>query len=261
MDLRQQVLGTRTTVDGWVLRARTAEEPQPGAELQADDRIWPARRVSETARLALVGASEHLQLACQVVDGPRGYATALHTVLRGALLGAVTAVWVLGPPEADERQQRGLRLAAKWYGRKAQYDEACRPHCPPEDLSVLNDQVQHSKAQAAMVKALWTATPTMTEAQSPSDTQVMEWVADYMFGNDEARAASIMRYWSELSGDAHALGWQLVSRRTSPLMREPGGFRLASTEADISHIADPYLASFTVLKRGWSLFDQRCSGS
>jgi hypothetical protein len=260
VDLRQQVLETRATVDGWVLRARSAEEPQPGAELQVDDRVWPARRVSETARLALIGASEHLQMACQVVDGPRGYATALHTVLRGALLGAATAVWLLGPSEADERQQRGLRLAAKWYWRKAQYDEYCRPHCPPEELPILNDQIQHSKAQESKVKALWEATPTFNAGESPTDTKVMKWVADFMFANDEARSASVMRYWSELSGDAHALGWQLVSRRTSPLVREPGGFRLTSTEGAISHIADPYLAGFTVLRRGWSLFDQRCSG-
>lgn len=260
MDLRQQVLQTRPTVDGWVFRARSTEEPQPGAQLETDDRVWPARRVSETARLALVASSEHLQLACQVVDGPRGYATALHTVLRGALLGAATAVWTLGPDDAQERQQRGLRSAAEWYRRKAQYDETCRPHCPPADLAILDDQIQYSKDQRAGVEALWAATPTITARESPKDTKVIDWVADFLFADDAVRATSIRRHWSELSGDAHALGWQLVSRRTSPLLREPGGFRVTATEGTINHIADPYLAAFTVAKWGWGLFDRRCTG-
>jgi hypothetical protein len=259
VDLRRRVLETRATVDGWVHRARSVEEPQPGAELQKDDRVWPPRRVSETARLALVASSEHLQLACQVVDGPRGYATAVHTVLRGALLGAATGVWVLGPDLAAERQQRGLRLAAEWYRRKAQYDATCRPHCPTEDLATLEAQIQYSKEQQAKVEDLWASTPTITARENPKDTKVINWVADFMFGYDEARATSVRRYWSELSGDAHALGWQLVSRRTSPLLREPGGFHVTSAEGSLRHIADPYLAAFTVLKRGWGLFDQRCT--
>lgn len=259
MDLQGQVLKTRSTVDGWVLRASVPEEPQPGAELEADDRVWPARRVSETARLALVASSEHLQLACQVVDGPRGYVTALHSVLRGALLGAVTAVWTLGPDDALERQQRGLRSAAEWYRRKAQSDEASRPHCPASDLVTLEAQIQYSRSQQKGVESLWAPTPTLTAGERPKDTKVLNWVADFLFADDLVKATSIRRYWSELSGDAHALGWQLVSRRTSPLRREHGGFHVTGVEGSIAHVADPYLAAFTVLRRGWSLFDQRCT--
>ena len=186
--------------------------------------------------------------------------TALHTVLRGALLGAATAVWTLGPDDAIERQQRALRLAKLWYQRKAQYDETCRPHCPPEDLPILNHQIQHSKEQRAKVRALWAATSTITAIEEPTDTKVINWVADFLFGDDAVKATSIRGYWSELSGDAHALGWQLVSRRTSPLLRESGGFRVTSAEGGIDHVADPYLAAFAVAKRGWSLFDRRCTG-
>ena len=247
-------------MDGWVTRARSPEAPQRGANLAADDTVWPARRVSETARLALVASSEHLQLACQVVDGPRGYATALHTVLRGALLGAATAVWIVGPDDAQERQQRALRLAAEWYRRIGQYGEISRPHCPPQDLSNLDDQIQHSRAQQDKVRILWKATPTITAREKPKDTKVIDWIADFLFHTDASKATSVRRQWAELSGDAHALGWQLVTRRTAPMTREPGGFRLTATEGSIEQIAEPYLAAFDVLKRGWSLFDRRCTG-
>lgn len=260
MDRKAQILETRVTVDGWVLRARAAEEPQSGADLEFDDKIFPARRVSETARLALIASSEHLQLACQVVDGPRGYTTALNTVLRSALLGAATAVWIVGPSDSHERQQRALRHAREWYRRIAMYGETCRPHCPPQDRHLLEEQIRHSRAQAAAVRNLWQETHTLSADEKPEDTKIIGWVADFLFLPDMAKATTIRRDWAEHSGDAHALGWQLVTRRTAPLQREPGGFRITAAKADVEKFADPYLAAFSVLRRGWSFFDQRCTG-
>lgn len=260
MQRKAEILETREIVDSWVLRARSAEEPQPGADLESDDKIFPARRVSETARLALIASSEHLQLACQIVDGPRGYATALHTVLRSALLGAATAVWITGPSDPHERQQRALRHAREWYRRIALYSEACRPHCPSQDLPLLERQIKDARAQAVAVRKLWKASSTLTSEEKPEDTKIIGWAADFLFPTDSAKAATIRRDWAEHSGDAHALGWQLVTRRTSPLQREPSGFRITTAEADIDKVADPYLAAFAVLRRGWSFFDQRCTG-
>ncbi len=260
VDCKDQVLATRTAVDAWVQRASSLEEPQPGSDLESDDRIFPARRVSETARLALIASSEHLQLACQVVDGPRGYATALHTVLRGALLGAATAVWLVGPSDPHERQQRALRHAREWYRRMAQYSETCRPHCPPQDVPRLDEQIDHAKEQAAAVRGLWRASSTLTADHQPRDTEIIGWVADFLFATDLDRATTIRRDWAEHSGDAHALGWQLVTRRTSPMRREPGVYRITMSQADVDRLADPYLAAFAVLRRGWSYFDQRCTG-
>lgn len=260
MDREAQILHTRATVDGWVLRGRSPEEPQPGADLASDDKLFPARRTSESARLALIASSEHLQLACQVVDGPRGYATALHTVLRSALLGAATAVWIVGPSDPHERQQRALRQAREWYRRVALYGETCRPHCPPQELPHLSRQIEDARAQAAVVRGLWQASPTLTADEKPDDTKIVGWVADFLFPSDLAKATTIRRDWAEHSGDAHALGWQLLSRRTSPLQRERSGFHMTVAEADVDKVADPYLAAFAVLKRGWGFFDQRCTG-
>ena len=71
-------------------------------------------------------------------------------------------------------------MAAEWYRRKAQYDETCRPHCPTEDLSTLDDQIQYSEEQQEKVKALWAGTPTITARESPNDTKVINWVADFL---------------------------------------------------------------------------------
>lgn len=81
-----------------------------------------------------------------------------------------------------------------------------------------------------------------------------------MIANDLAEATFIRRDWAEHSGDAHALGWQLLARRTAPMKRDGSGFRVTAAEAGIEQVADPSLAAFAVLKRGWGLFDQRCTG-
>lgn len=259
MDQFTIILETRPPVDGWVYRGRTIEPPQPGSELADDDKLWPWLPTSELARLALVAASEHLQLVGECVERRRLYVTALHTALRAALLGAASAVWLLGPTDSQERRQRGLRSASEWYRRKAQADERRLETCPPDQRAQLSLQVQYSHDRCRESKSLWTATDTLNARESPKDTQIIEWVARSMFAKDQNKQTSLRVHWAEMSGDAHALGWQLLSRRTAPMTRTDIRLHETAVRSEISHLAEPYMAAFTVLRSGWSLFDQRSS--
>lgn len=253
------ILNTRPAVDGWVYRGRTVETPQPGSQLSDDDKLWPWLPTSESARVALVAASEHLQLVGECVERRRLYVTASHTALRAALVGAASAVWVLAPTDGQERRQRGLRSAYEWYRRKAQADELLLDLCPPDQRTRLSHQIQHSQDRLGESKSLWTATDTLKAGESPTATKVIDWVARSVFDEDKGKQTGLRVHWAAMSGDAHALGWQLLARRTAPFT--PTGTRLHETavQSEIDHVADPYLAAFTVLRRGWSLFDQRSS--
>ena len=59
-----------------------------------------------------------------------------------------------------------------------------------------------------------------------------------------------------MSGDAHALGWPLTVRGRS-WAKDRDGLGVAAAPGDLLDIAQPYVASFRLLKRGWSLFDRR----
>lgn len=259
MDEFTMILETRPAVDGWVYRGRTLETAQPGSDLSDDDKLWPWLPTSESARLALVAASEHLQLVVECVERRRLYVTASHTALRAALLGAVTAVWLLRPTDSQERRQRGLRSASEWYRRKAQADELLLDSCPADQRAQLSLQIQHSRDRFRESRSLWTATETLQARETPKDTKIIEWVASSMFAEDKNKQTSLRFHWAAMSGDAHALGWQLLMRRTVPMTRSDSRLHETAVQSEIGHVADPYMAAFTVLRRGWSLFDQRSS--
>lgn len=175
MDALTMILDTCPVVDAWVYRGRKVETPQRGSELSDDDKAWPWLPTSELARLALMAASEHLQLVGECAECRRLYVTASHTPLRAALLAASSAVWLLGPSDGQERRQRGLRSASGWYRRKAQADELLLGSISRHQRAQLSLQIQHARDRSRESRALWTATDSLTAAEIPADTKVIEW--------------------------------------------------------------------------------------
>ena len=124
---------------------------------------------------------------------------------------------------------------------------------------MLREQIDHSKTRQAECHGLWARTGTLTEKEKPEDTKIINWVADALYGSEPDTSVSIRVQWAEMSGDAHALGWQLLSRRTTPMTRTRSGLHETAVLSDLRHVAEPYLAAYSVLRRGWSYFDQRCT--
>lgn len=98
------------------------EEPERGSALAADDTVFIWHRISETSRLSLLTAGEHLRLAKTSIEAGQVYPSAHFTVMRTALVCASQAVWILAA-DAAERQERGLTLIGEMYTQLAKYDE------------------------------------------------------------------------------------------------------------------------------------------
>ena len=81
---------------------------QPGSILGIDDQLWPHHPTSQVARLAMIAASEHLDVIEVIMEmaPTRTFITAPYSVVRGALVGAAQALWILGASNAVDRQQR-----------------------------------------------------------------------------------------------------------------------------------------------------------
>src|SRR5665647_1555533 len=109
------IQSTYVDLDRWKVRAATTEPPQPGSELAVDDEVFPRHPISEVARMSLVSAGEHLRMARDAIEAGRLYPSAHFTLLRGGLVGAAQAVWVLGPDDHAERQERGLTVLAEMH--------------------------------------------------------------------------------------------------------------------------------------------------
>lgn len=233
------------------LRARWQSAPTPasGSALQRANEVWPRLPFSEHARQALVATWDHLDVIRLVVDARRTFPTGINGVLRGAIVASSLALWLLGPDDADERDERGLALGDEWYARRIRYQH---------DLLALQPEPDgHGQAQLALLRQdreqLRAVRRSAVEVQA---TSVIDWACRHRFGKDSPQHKQALLEWQRLGGDAHALGWQLMVQNVA-WQGEPGqaGPQEAYVTGSISNVAEPYLCAWHLLTAGIARFD------
>lgn len=255
----RSIESTYPLLDAWRARSRSAERPDRGSELEGDARIWTWHPPYEAARQSLIAAVQHLNLARTAIAAHEVYPTSHFTVLRGALVGAAQGVWLLSPDDATERQQRALRVIDEWYRRRTQYNNAIDPAALSDvDRARLHDQTRHLEERRCQARRLWARTDTLGADETLNLTSVITWASTDTF-IDPAQQSDTKLLWNMMSGDAHALGWPLTLRGRD-WGRESDGLGVAAASGDLLDIAQPYVASFRLMRRGWSLFDRRAEG-
>jgi hypothetical protein len=90
-------------------------------------------------------------------------------------------------------------------------------------------------------------------------TDVIGVAADHVFADTTSRDA-VRGMWREMSADAHVLGWSLFQRTTFGLADRRTGVGEGAAPGSPEHVAESFLASYRLLRCGWSLFDRRCEG-
>lgn len=247
-----QMLDTAGDLEGWRLRARRVEEPQRGSELAIDDEIFQRMAISQLARMSLVLAGEHLRLALDAIKAKQLYPSSHFTVLRGALVGASQAVWILAPEDRALRRERGLTVVNEMYmqldkyygflgGTQLEADERARLDDQRLWLNERRNDVASLRSTGATLKL----------------TDTIGAAADHVFTDTVSREA-VRRMWREMSADAHVLGWSLFQRTTFGAPDRRTGVGEGKAPGSPEHVAEAFLASYRLLRSGWSLFDRRC---
>lgn len=251
----QHLAAYEVNLEGWRLRAHQLEKPEPGSELFQDDTVFRYHPISDAARLCLTSAGEHLRLAWTAIKAGELYPTAHFTALRGALVASAQAVYVLGPGEAQIRRGRGLAVIVESYTRLRQFHRMhldlpelteAQKGAVEHQLTWLQGRIDQAKSAGADKNGL-----KMTQA-------VIPYAAQLVYAHDKQKAHLISLQWSQMSGDAHALGWAPTLRA---VLDQPKNGELLTTgivQGSLRDIAQPFESSYRLLKRGWSLFDQRC---
>lgn len=247
-----QMLDTAFDLDGWRLRAHRVEEPERGSDLAIDDEIFPHMAISQLARLSLVLAGEHLRLALDAIKAKQLYPSSHFTVLRGALVGASQAVWILGPEDRSQRCERGLTVLAEMYAQMDKYyGFLAGTQLDNTDRASLDDQRSWLSERQTGVAAI------RTGRASLNLTDVIGAASDHAFA-DDARREAVLRLWREMSADAHVLGWSLFQRTSFGPPDRRTGIGEGRAPGSPEHVAEPFLASYRLLGCGWSLFDRLC---
>jgi hypothetical protein len=250
----QSIRSTYPDLDAWQERGRRTppEQPQPKSLLFVDDSVYPRHPVSEAARLSLLVSGEHLRMARTSLEAGQVYPSAHFTTLRGALVGAAQAVWILGANQPELRQERGLTLIDEMYRQlQIYYGDLARTALSADEQAELADQViwcADRRLQVATVRK------TSTKL---NQTDVINWSLRHRFSDAQRRDAG-GRMWRQMSADAHVLGWSMF-QRGSILNSDPrSGLGVLVTGGDLTHVAEPFVAIHLLLKDGWSLFDRLC---
>ncbi|HHG6298039.1 TPA: hypothetical protein ACPXFP_002209 [Streptococcus pneumoniae] len=247
-----QMLDTAPDLDRWRLRAHRIEEPEMGSELAVDDMVFPYMAISQLARMSLVLAGEHLRLGLDAIKAKQLYPSSHFTVLRGALVGASQAVWVLGPDDPGLRRERGLTVLTEMYAQMDKYYGFLdSTKLDAHDRASLNDQRSWLTERRAGVAGIRTGTSSLNL------THVIGAAADHVFVETTSREA-IRRLWREMSADAHVLGWSLFQRSIFESIDRYTGIGEGRAQGSPEHVAESFVASYRLLRAGWSLFDRRC---
>lgn len=210
----------------------------------------------ELARHALISATQHLNLARSALMARDLYPIAHPSTLRGALIGSSRAVWLLWPDDAEERQQRALRVVYESHRRFRQFAHSAG--LDEQSVSTFDEL-------ATEARAAWRATRTLKANDAAPDGVVITATAAHLFDGDPRRD-QVAAMWMQGSGDAHGLPWPALSRPASQVVDAgwvqgyPRQMMSVALGGDLRTLVDDFEVAFTITRRGWSLFDQRCTG-
>ncbi len=93
-----------------------------------------------------------------------------------------------------------------------------------------------------------------------NQTDYIETAAKFIY-TDQSKQDQVRLLWRQMSCDAHVLGWSVWMRGQTEPTNRTTGLATGTATGDVGQIAQPFIASFALLQRGWSLYDQRCEGS
>ena len=244
------MLDTHPHLDRWRIRAHAVEEPEGGSDLAMDDTVFPYMAISQLARMSLELSGEHLRLALDALQAKQAYPSSHFTVLRGALVGASQGVWILSPDDRRERRERGLTVLAEMYSQMGKYYDSLAG-LSQDDEKELDDQKAWLAQRKEGVAAVRTGRADLNL------TEVIRASAEDTFASAGHHEA-VRRLWREMSADAHVLGWSVFQRSSFGSADRRTGIGEGRAPGSLGHIAEAFLASYRILKNGWSLFDRRC---
>lgn len=251
----RHLLAYEPDLERWRLRVQALETPQPGSELHEDDKVFMHHSISDAARLSLASAGEHLRLAWTAIKAGELYPSAHFTTLRSALVAASQAVYVLGPDERSIRRSRGLTVIRESYInlRKFHKDSLSMPDLSDSEKQAIQRHLAWIDERIDRVVAAGAQ-----KGRLDLTGQVVPYAAASVYGKSPLLEHSLNLQWRQMSGDAHALGWAVTLRATlgPPQRGEP--LTAGTAGGSLEAIAQPFEASYRLLKNGWSLFDRRC---
>jgi hypothetical protein len=234
-------------------REASGYSPAAASELAIDDADWPWMPLSQLAFEGLAASRQHLNAVLDHYLHASPYPLADHTLLRSALLGAAQAVWMLAPDDRDTRTARARTVTAEMYHRHLQY---------LDDLSDLtgatdsNTETARAHVRRRKTELEQERTRAGQTAKLVATTVIQQAVGESL---GVAMTKEVSAVWREGSGSAHGLIWHVFGRPGTEQVgsADASGMATLTVAASWQAIANPYMAAYHLLHKGWGLLDAR----
>ena len=252
-DALAEVVETFDQLLTWGSRVSRSFAPPPGSILATDDTVFPPMSTSDVAWQALCAAQDHLKgFRAWVLSAEQTglFPIATFSLLRGALVGGSTATWVLSSDDREVRVGRSLAIAADWYSHLLNWAEGMSNHAV--DAAEHQRQLEHVAARREEVKRL---RADREPKGKPLQTTIVRQATAEIWPGDTARDTATMGIWRAGSGDAHALGWSMLTRgyEMTPLGE---GFAQFASAPRTRDVADAYLCAYDFVAFGFHRLDE-----
>lgn len=244
-----EIRQTFRQLDRWSARIREPFIPAPDSALAADENVFRPLPPSEMAWQGLVASVDHLRGFRAWLERGDGdlFPIATFSLLRGALVGAALAAWILAPDESDMRIGRSLAAAADWYENHSKWGLTARP------LAISHEHhdatLQHIQRRAKEVADLRVGrTPAWPRLYM---TSVIRQANAEVWPYDDARELATLSLWQSGSGDAHALGWPLLTRSHAVVEPSDDGLSTFIGNPSDLDVANAYLCPYDFVAFGF----------
>jgi len=163
---------------------------------------------------------------------------------------------MLAPDDDLERRDRGHQVIREMYVQLQKFQWTnTRLH------NVTSAEVQTVEAQIAWIDQRLAALAAVRSTHATlNQTDYIEAATKIVY-SDPSKQDQVRLLWRQMSCDAHVLGWSTWMRGQIGPTDPATGLSTGTVSGEVGPIAQPFIASFDLLKGGWSLYDQRCEGS
>lgn len=214
--------------------------PTPGSAIALDDDEWQPLPLSQHVWGGLAAVYDHFDIVRLTLESKRLFPTGVYSLLRGALLGACQALWLVEADDPLERRERARRFTEEWYLHRIQYQQELTPDLSVDDAARSALQLKRFDDDLAEVRRRRTS---KTDFQA---TRIIRDVASAAFPSAPKLQRDLTSSWRRMGGDAHVLGWAMMTQNTEWGPKGEDGLTGAVVTVSPLTMASSYLGSWIV---------------
>jgi hypothetical protein len=246
-EVKGQVQRTWPEVVQWVRRGEQIHHIAPGSDLSADDDAIGDLGFSYLASTSLGTGSAHLMATMRYLAQFGPTVTSMQSLLRTAIWGGAQAVWLLHPDDRSTRVRHAREVHAYAQGNRLKWlNTFDLDSLRGEEWASLSDD---RRATASRLESLGKT--------SPDQTRIVREVAKLAFPGQTDAPPAVEQSWRRLGAIAHALPWELDTRRTMEVIGVEGLQHHKKVTARWAEVGGELSYAYAFLKLGWTLLDQR----